>query len=494
MNWINFIHLYQPIQQQPDILNAIIEQSYRPLLKTLSEKSGNTVTLNITGSLLELFDKYGHTDLIDYLKTAVKNNSISLTGSSKYHCFLPMLPSNEIERQIGLNTETLEYYIQKDISLDGFFPPEMAVSEQLLSQVSELGFKWCLVDSISLNVTKDLEKLYITDKGLYVLPRDRNMSNLIMSSTFRSSSDVHSWLQGIPSTANSCIVSGMDGETFGHHRVGLENLFQEIYHDDSFNMISPSDYIKSDITTKAVSILESTWASSPQDLVEGTQFLSWKDPSNSIHEAQWKLFYLVLGTVEALDKSNSSYDVVRHALDTSLASDHFWWASAKPWWSVEMIEDGAFRLINVLMSIHDIDPSILNEANSLYQKIVSTSFEWQRTGKIRKMHQENADLVRIPFKERTYESNPHEKQVYLAFIDMMKKQESVAALKGDYERAILWRDAVYKLDHKHDIYDAINVIDLLRVELGNDHVEKVIDSYTKDFKNIRGGQPEQRGR
>jgi len=71
--------------------------------------------------------------------------------------------------------------------------------------------------------------------------------------------------------------------------------------------------------------------------------------------------------------------------------------------------------------------------------------------------------------------------------------EKEAANKGDYEKATLWRDAIYKLDNKYDIYDTINVIDLLRLEVGNGRVEEVIEEYKEKYKKLRGGQPEQRG-
>jgi len=49
------------------------------------------------------------------------------------------------------------------------------------------------------------------------------------------------------------------------------------------------------------------------------------------------------------------------------------------------------------------------------------------------------------------------------------------------------------LDNKYDIYDTINVIDLLRLEVGNGRVEEVIERYKKEYGKLRGGQPEQRG-
>ena len=83
--------------------------------------------------------------------------------------------------------------------------------------------------------------------------------------------------------------------------------------------------------------------------------------------------------------------------------------------------------------------------------------------------------------------------MYHAFMDMMKKLELEAAKHGEYEKAILWRDAMYKLENKLDIYDTINAIDLLRVEIPNEEVEKTIKQYKQKYVELRGGQPEQRG-
>ncbi len=135
----------------------------------------------------------------------------------------------------------------------------------------------------------------------------------------------------------------------------------------------------------------------------------------------------------------------------------------------------------------------LEKARAYYEKIVSTAFNWQRTGRIRAMMQEQKSILRIPFKDRTIGRGGAEKGVYYAFIDMMKKLEKKATKQGEYEKAILWRDAIYKLKNKLDIYDTINAIDLLRVEIPHEEVEKTIEKYKAKYREIRGGQPEQRG-
>ena len=67
-----------------------------------------------------------------------------------------------------------------------------------------------------------------------------------------------------------------------------------------------------------------------------------------------------------------------------------------------------------------------------------------------------------------------------------------AARAGEFEKAILWRDGLWKLETKNDIYDAIHVTDLLRKEMPAGELEKLMDKYKEKYKKIKSGQVEQR--
>jgi hypothetical protein len=157
-----------------------------------------------------------------------------------------------------------------------------------------------------------------------------------------------------------------------------------------------------------------------------------------------------------------------------------------------MITEAAYKLLSVLKRVPGVTQEELNKGQNYCEDIVTTALDWQRSGKIREMAASQNAILRIPFKERTLET-PGKENVYLAFVAMIKELEKKASDRGEYEKAILFRDAFYKLENKSDIYDAINAIDLVRVELGNEKVEQVIKSFEGKYKEIRGGQPEQRG-
>lgn len=512
--WINFLHFYQPANQQKDILEAVVNQSYLPIFKKIGQSS---ISINITGSLLELFERDNYTELLDLIRKAVKSGKVELTGSCKYHALIPLIPEAEIIRQIEENNKTLSRILGFEYHPKGFFPPEMAYDPKLDKIIEALGFEWIILDEIAYSPQGNFpppNKLYrLGNTNIKVFFRNRRASNLIMSAVARDIKTIKQALRD--DLANPYLVTGMDGETFGHHRIGFEKLLFEILDDPSLGVTSVADFLESCRKTATSGFLgeleeleeleeevfpkPSTWASSILDIEQGIQFLSWKDPQNPIHAKQWEFLNFVLENMEKYyPKNNSAIGPAREKMDRALASDHFWWASAKPWWSLEMIEDGAFRLLDVILTLQnsfpkDFPTQKVQQAYQYYMEIVSQAAEWQRMGIVRKMAMQQNQVLRIPFKDRTFGAGGAEKGVYYAFIDLLKKQERLAAKKGHYEKAILWRDAIYKLDKKFDIYDAINVIDLLRLEIGNGVVEKTIAKYKKEFAKLRGGQPEQRG-
>ena len=505
MKFCTFLHLYQPYDQQKIILDAVVEQSYKPLIQGFKKLNNNAkLTLNITGALLELFEKHGHDYLINDLNDLLDSKTIELTGSAKYHAFLPFLQSSEVERQINQNTKTLQKYFGKNFMPKGFFPPEMGVTSKLYPIIKDAGFEWVILDEIAYNgnvEAVDNSKLYAEQKTeLKLFFRQRRISNLIMAAVAR---DIKTVAQSLNQTVqDQYVLPAMDGETFGHHRPGLEKLLFELLENNGKNLkfgektqkiefLTISQLLEQNYELEKVAPIDCTWASSKKDIEQGIQFLSWKDPSNAIHKYQKSLTDLVLKAVQDLNENFKNYKKIRKKMDVALASDHFWWASAKPWWSVEMIEVGAYRLLEIYKMIPNITEHQVTKASELYENIVSTAFEWQRSGKIHEMHLEQNATLKIPFKTRTLETKNKEHE-YEAFMSMMNVLEKKAARKGDYEKAILWRDAQYKLDKKQDIYDAINVIDLVRVEIGNEKVEKTIKKYENEYKRLRGGQPEQR--
>ena len=460
MVWGFFLHFYQPYNQQMDILERIVNESYRKVIGGLASNPKMKITININAGLSELLANNGYMDVIEDIKSFAQRGQIEFTGGVKYHPFLPLLPRSEIKRQIELNEKTNKKYFGKSWKPQGFFSPELAYSKKVAETAKQCGYKWIIAEELAATKKPDFKSIY-TIKGLddfKIIFRDKRISVLILSAIARS---VRSFIQEIGKKElkkNRYLLTMMDAETFGHHRPGLENLLFQIYNDKKIKKVFVSELVKQFDADKKITPRDSTWSSEEQDFwleKEKTRsFTLWNHPQNPIHHLQWEFTYFVIDMVKKLNKNAPHYKEVREKLDKALQSDQFWWASAKPWWSLEMIEAGAFLLKDIVFSIPDMAKTKKQKAREYYRQIIDIAFEWQRSGKIRHAYREAYETIaRRPYKKRAFSGQYN--AIILEFEDEINK----AVKAQEFEKAIKWRDAIYKLKSGADIYDVLHVVD-----------------------------------
>ncbi len=477
MYWLNFLHIYQPSNQSEEILEKVANECYRPLFRGLLKVNAR-LNLNINGSLTEIFAEKGYQDILEDIKKLAKDRKIFFTESAKYHAFLPLIPKKFIKLQIKENNKTNKRYFGSLYKPNSFFPPEMAYSPKVAKAVSEMGYKYIILDEISF--PGKLEKKIYTVKnagGLKAVFRERRISNAIMSGIIRSGAD----FKNIIKEEEKFITTAMDGETLGHHRPGLGEKFLEIIDKTKLKQVSFSE-MERFAAKKEVSPLPATWASSWEEIKKGTQFYSWKNPENKVHKLQWKFLNYLFS--KAPDEPSPC---LKKLLEKAMASDQFFWGSGEPWWSVEMIEKGAWEILTTLKKT-ELTKTEKEKAEKMYRDILAMAFKWQREGKIEDKAKKYKEKVRIPFRDRT----KGKKEVYSAFLEMMRKKEKEASNNRNFEKAILWRDAIWKLETKNDIYDAIHIVNLLRLEVPDKKLKKMMDKYKEQYQKVKPGQPEHR--
>jgi hypothetical protein len=365
----------------------------------------------------------------------------------------------------------------------------MAYSPKVAKIVSALDYKMIVLDEISYQGGKEPKRNQLfsirNSGGLVAVFRERRVSNCIMSAVIRSQKEFQDLIKK-DLKKQKYLCTAMDGETFGHHRPGLTTSLFKILDCKNPKQIFFSELPKYFKVKDKISPVKSTWASTEADINRNIQFYSWKDPKNKVHQLQWRFLNYVLKMADNKKVSGK----VEDKIDRAMASDQFFWASGEPWWSIEMIEKGAWTTLSALKSLPQINKSQIEKGNDYYKDILALAFQYQRSGKIEALAQKYRQVTKIPFKERTLEKKKPE--VYYVFLDMMKRKMKEASKKKNFERAILWRDAIWKLETKNDIYDAIHAVDLLRLEVSDTKLTELMDRYKKKYKNIKPGQPEPR--
>lgn len=445
MYWANFLHIYQPPTQKEIWVRRITDESYRKVFNGLLKIKRARLTLNINGILCELLDKYGGRDVLKSIGKLLKNGQLELTGSAKYHAFLPLLPESEIERQIVLNEETLSEYFGKDWKRGGFFTPEMAYSEKVVRVAAKLGYKWIIMDELGFPAGKKLSpdtiyKIKAVD-DFSVFFRERNLSFTILSAQIGTVPTILRYL-GPRISSNEYVVTAMDGETFGHHRPGLEQLLFDLLKEESIEPAMISDLPQVFSKNETIEPRNSTWAVTRKDMKDNTPFSRWKSDDNIIQQKQWELTNLAIATANRAPIDSG----VRRLLDESLHSDQYWWASSKPWWSLEMIERGANELQAVVQKSPQAIMEEKNRAENLYRDIIYTGFEWQRSGLVDELSRKEDEEIRerLEEKEKLFITQDEYKQM----IKTLKEQMQLAAKAEEYHRAAMIKDRIRELEEE----------------------------------------------
>ena len=440
MYWANFFHIYQPPIQTKSILDRVVKESYRRILAELKKAPSAKLTLNMPSCLTELLDQYGFEDVIRDIGELLERGQIELTGTAKYHPLLPRIPKEEVIRQIELDRETNRRYFGKHYNPKGFFPPEAAYNREVAEVVARLGFEWILAEELShsgrFGVVKYDRTYEVEGLNLKIFFRERDASFKILSGQLGTIKLFEDYLTD-RLDKNLYMLTAMDGETFGHHRPGMEKLLFEIYKSSKVPTVTISELQKLFPQTETVKTVPSTWALMEKDIEKNAPFSRWDDPDNEIHKLQWELTNLAIRSV-----GNSASLKARHLLDRSLHSDQYWWASAKPWWSVEMIERGANELEDTVLA-SDASEEDKKKARELYYRIITLGFEWQRSGKVEEMACREDEEMR----ERTDEGLT---QLPIEEVDKMieniRREMLQVTKKQEYERAAQLRDRIKELE------------------------------------------------
>ena len=441
MYWANFLHIYQPPTQTREILLKVTSESYRKILAGLLENPQAKLTLNISACLTEMLAENDCLDVIENIRTLLTRGQLELTESAKYHPLLPKLPESQIVRQIKLNHETNKKYFGDLYQPKGFFPPEMGYDSRLGKIIQGLGYEWIILDELACPVPLNSTKIFVNRDGMKYFFRERETSFKILSAQLGTAQSLTKEF-GDRVEKNEYLLTAMDGETFGHHRPGLEKLLTEIYKSSQIKTCLISDLPELFPDNLTVEPLASTWALISKENFKKNPFYRWDDAENPIHKKQWELTDLVLKLAESEGPEEQKL------VDSAIYSDQYWWASAKPWWSLEEIEKGAFGLLTAVRNFKNISKETLEKAEDLYIDIITTGFEWQRNGTVTALSREEDEEI----KARTHEGNSYLSQTdFDQMIDTLEKQMLTAANDHEYLRAESFRKRIEELNDKNII-------------------------------------------
>jgi len=368
LNWINFLHIYQPPSQDPAILELVTEESYRLIIKLLKKYPKMKLSLNISGSLLEQMKCNGFKKTIDEIRKLVEAGKIELTGTAMYHPILPLLPEKEIRRQIQLQNEILIDFFGKAYKPKGFYLPEMAYSKKVANIIKDMGFKWLILDEIHFpKKTLDTSKKYtIKDNGLVVIFRNRDFSKSFPpESITKRQSEIK----------NKFLITAHDGEMYGHWHKNGDQYYKAVFTNKNIKHLTVSEYISQLKSTESINPKNASWETTESDLKQKLPYALWHNPKNKIHGLLWDLRNIAIKSVNR-DSNDPQYFWARSHLDRGLASCSWWWAAEKRpdafspiTWNPTEIEKGLKELVNSIRSLAKLNKQTKIQAEDVYIKL-----------------------------------------------------------------------------------------------------------------------------
>ncbi len=400
MLWLNFLHFYQPANAETYNIRKALDKSYFRLLRLLEEHPELRMTFNVSGCLLDRLADEKEKAFLDRLKFLVHKGRVELVGSAYYHGFLPLLPENEIIRQIRLNEKALRRHFGPKFRPKGFFSPEMAYSPAVAKIIKRLGYEWLIVDEVAYvgpGRRPDFRQLYSDEaSGLKLIFRDRQLSSAYppdrLGPLFKGLAATKIKVKPLGSKVNGepLFITATDAELYGLRHEDPTAEIEKLVKITELKTATLSMFLKKEMKRPVLKIklAPSSWESSPAEVKNGRPYALWFDRSNKIQVLLWKLaaLSLELGRKYSRDKN---YRWHRWHLGRGLASCTFWWASAHDFkpvfgpyaWSPDDIERGLEDLIRSVRSFHDPKTKKAKlEAEGYYLKIKKLVWEehWKK--------------------------------------------------------------------------------------------------------------------
>jgi predicted glycosyl hydrolase (DUF1957 family) len=344
------LHAYQPPNQDPEVLARIVKNCYLPIALLLENNSSFKITLNFNASLSEMLAEEYNLVIEKYASLA-RNGQIEFLESGAYHPILPLFSEKEAKYQIRMNHQINLEIFGSVWNPSGFWPPELAVSNETIKLLENMGYRYSMVPEIAL-ITNPTFPQPLTNfiptvpfaSNLALISRNREISNNISFRRYSSINNVKEHfgqLKKKSKTNSSTLIIASDIETFGEHHKNYEKFLAEILE------ISNSQTITDILSYPYKQIEEfrnSSWSTSEEDIYRNIPYPLWAYPGNSIHEILNFHSDLLSESLDFLltQKEETDFEVRKALKKVAKAqySCQTWWASTKDHFSKKLILDG----------------------------------------------------------------------------------------------------------------------------------------------------------
>ena len=187
VNLVLCLHMHQPLGNLPEVVDRIVQETYRPVLEVLQKHPGVAVNLHCSGVLLEMLAER-HQDLIVKLRDLVATGRVEMLSGGFYEPVLVEWAEEDREGQLAMMTAWLKQRLGAEPA--GAWLPEGVWGPSLCGAFHRAGIQYAPVEgSFFLKTGVSAAKLnghYVTDQAgdlLTVFPTCPDLARLICLAT-----------------------------------------------------------------------------------------------------------------------------------------------------------------------------------------------------------------------------------------------------------------------------------------------------------------------
>ena len=268
------------------ILRRVAQKCYLPMnalrLELINAHKGEfKVTLSISGTVLEQFDRYAP-EVIESFRRLAQTGDVEFLSETYYHSLASLASETEFKHQVLKHKDAIEHYF--GVTPKAFRNTELIYSDAIGQMVSEMGFKAMLTEGAKHVLGwKSPNFLYscANAPALKLLLKNSSLSDdIAFRFSDRGWSDwpltCEKYLSWIKSAAqNDDIVNlFMDYETFGEHQKAQSGIFdfmrylpEAVIADGEFEFVTPSQAVKKHRPVATLDVPDPiSWADEERDL------------------------------------------------------------------------------------------------------------------------------------------------------------------------------------------------------------------------------------
>ena len=122
---------------------------------------------------------------------------------------------------------------------------------------------------------------------------------------------------------------------------------------------------------------------------EGIPYPLWSHPDSELHKLQWQLTHFAIDAISSIDNDDVQSRQARRLLDKALYSYQYWWAGCRPWWDMQIVEQGAAALIEAIKEAKPLLPrEVFTQAQGLHNDLHKKAMQLEYSGDAERMRRE----------------------------------------------------------------------------------------------------------